>query len=94
MNEKLEVTFNSKTSKGKGNVCDACHDIGKVIKLTLPKTKYFDHRNLITIYREYWLCAPCRTKLVHALDYPEDNGWNVPEFTKNDLQAEKESVRE
>ena len=73
MNEKVEVEIKSMMSDTENCYCDACHDIGKVIGIRLPVTRCYDGRNLSTAYQEYWLCAPCRTKLVHALDYPENN---------------------
>ena len=94
MSEKLEVQIKSKMSVTDNCFCTCCHDTGKVMKVRLPETKYHNGGKLSTTYTDYWLCAPCRTKLVHALDYPENNGWSVPEFTKTDLQAERESVRE
>lgn len=72
MSEKLEVQIKSKMSVTDNCFCTACHDTGKVMKVRLPETKYHNGRDLTTKYHEYWLCAPCRTKLVHALDYPED----------------------
>lgn len=72
MIDKCNVTFKSKMSKQTNCSCDACHDIDRVVKVTLPKTLYFDGNTLSTKYNEYWLCGGCRTKLVHALDFPED----------------------
>ena len=70
---KLEVTFKTSMSESEGCVCDACHDTSRVMKVTLPETKFFGNGNeLSTEYSEYWLCAPCRTKLVHALDFPDE----------------------
>ena len=70
--EKLEVIFKTSMSDGEWCICDACYDVSRVMKVTLPETKFFGNGNgLSTEYSEYWLCAPCRTKLVHALDFPD-----------------------
>lgn len=71
--EKLDVTFKSTMSEHDNCVCDACHDSTTVMKVTMPRTKYFDGELLSTHYNEYWLCARCRSKLVHALDFPNEN---------------------
>lgn len=76
MSDKLDVTFKSKMSKADNCLCDACHDSAMVMKVSLPKTLFHDGNNLSTRYNEYWLCAPCRTKLVHALDWPEEGETN------------------
>lgn len=71
--EKLNVKFETSMSGSENCTCDACHDVSRVMKVTLPETKFFGNGNrLSTKYTEYWLCAPCRTKLVHALDFPEE----------------------
>ena len=72
MTDKCDVTFKSKMSKSEYCFCTACHDTGWVMKVTLPETRYFDGNRLTTKYHEYWLCAKCRTKLTHALDWPEE----------------------
>ncbi len=72
MNNKRDVTFKSKISKSDKCFCSACHDAGWVMKVKLPETLYFDGNKLSTKYSEYWLCAKCRTKLAHALDWPEE----------------------
>lgn len=74
MREKADVVFKSKMSISENCFCDACHDTGRVMKIKTPITKYYDGENLSTKYDDYWLCAPCRTKLSHALDWPEDEG--------------------
>ncbi len=83
-----EVEFKSTISESEFCICDACHKKDEVMKLTLPETAY--HRNgngqlrqLSTIHQEYWLCPPCRSKLVHALDWPEQT-------TKSDFEKQIE----
>lgn len=71
MNDKCDVEFKTKMSKSEYCICSACHDTATVMMVTLPETLYFDGGPLTTKYREYWLCARCRTKLTHALDFPE-----------------------
>ena len=69
--DKLNVQFKTTVSK-ENCICDACHGTEPVMKLTYPKTKYFDGKKLSTKYSEFWLCARCRTKLANALDWPDD----------------------
>jgi hypothetical protein len=68
----MDVKFISKMSKYENCSCTACHDVGRVMKVSLPTTLFHDGRNLSTKYKEYWLCCSCRSKLSNALDYPED----------------------
>lgn len=70
--EKLDVNFTAKLSRHDNCSCSACHGIGRVMKIGLPETKYFDGGQLTARYRDYWICAKCRTKLAHALDWPEE----------------------
>ena len=72
MRERLDVVFESTISKHENCLCAACHDTDRVIKVKLPHTLYFDGNGLSTKYNEYWLCARCRTKLAHALDWPRE----------------------
>ena len=72
-NEKLPVKFSSKVD-GYTCVCDACHNIGRVIKLELPITKYFNGKRLSTNYSPYWICFNCREKLTDALIWGDENG--------------------
>lgn len=70
--QSLEVTFETKISKAENCICAACHGTGRVIQIRLPETLFFDGgHGLSTKYRNYWLCAPCRAKLVRALDWTE-----------------------
>ena len=82
MNDKCDVTFKTRMSKSNNCICNACHGTGTVMKITYPDTLYFDGKSLGTKYREYWLCARCRTKLTHALDYPEEVTMNTDEIIK------------
>jgi hypothetical protein len=72
MNDKLDVTFKTRMSKYDNCICSACHDTSTVMKVSLPNTLFHDGKKLSTRYTEYWLCAKCRTKLTHALDFPEE----------------------
>lgn len=72
MNDKCDVTFKTKMSQHPHYHCDACYDIARVMKVTLQQTRCFDGKTLSAQYSEYWICDTCRTKLVHALDFPED----------------------
>ena len=65
--ERKSVKFTAKMSTYDNCVCNACHDVGKVIKLKMPETKYFDGKNLTTRYKGFWLCMDCRKKLIRAL---------------------------
>lgn len=65
--ERKSVNFPAKMSTYDNCVCNACHNVGKVIKLEIPETKYFDGNNLTTNYTELWLCMDCRKKLIQAL---------------------------
>ena len=64
--------FKSEMSAADNCLCSACHEAGKVIKLELPETRYYDGENLSTKYRGYWLCAKCRGELAHALEKPSE----------------------
>jgi hypothetical protein len=70
--EKLNVKFETSMSGSENCTCDACHDVSRVMKVTLPRTKFYDGKKLSAKYEQYWLCAPCRTKLTHALDFPDE----------------------
>ena len=58
--ERKTVIFRAKMSTADNCVCNACHNVGKVTKLTVPETKYFDGRKLTTHYFDFWLCMDCR----------------------------------
>lgn len=73
-NEKLTVKFHSDVCDADSCVCDACHNIGRVIKLKLPITKYFGGEKLSTNYSPYWLCFNCREKLTDALIWGDEDG--------------------
>ena len=65
--ERETLIFRSKMSTVDNFVCDACHNAGQVIELTIPETKYFDGRKLTTRYFEFWLSMDCRERLIRAL---------------------------
>ena len=65
--ERLSVEFTSEMSKNDNCMCDCCHGLGKVLKLKLPRTEYFNGKKLSTEYRNFWICDDCRMKLNEAL---------------------------
>ena len=70
MDERVEwkpARFRAETSTADTCVCNACHNVGNVVKLTIPETKYFDRKNLTTRYSEFWLCMNCRESLIQSL---------------------------
>ena len=69
--DRRNVMFPSCISTYNNCVCDACHGMGYVIKVDMPKTQYFDGKRLTTRTREYWLCRECRDKLVKALEWED-----------------------
>lgn len=73
-NEKLTVKFHSEISDASNCICDACHNVGRVIKLELPETKYHNGKRLSTKYTSYWLCFNCREKLTEALIWGDEDG--------------------
>ena len=73
-NEELKVSFPAKISNTDNCICNACHHIGRVVKLELPETLY-DRKGLLkTEYSEYWICFNCREKLMNALMWGEKDG--------------------
>ena len=67
--ERKTVFFESTISDHNYCMCDACHGIGYVVKLELPRTRYYDGSHLSVKYHTYWLCRDCRDKLVKALEW-------------------------
>ena len=65
--EYADVEFRAKPSGSNYCICDACHQVGEVLKLTLPETYYQNGEDLITTHRAYWLCSVCEEKLMSAL---------------------------
>ena len=73
-NEKLPVKFPCEISNADNCICSACHHLGRVVKLKLPKTQYRrDGKKLFTKYTEYWLCLNCREKLMHNLMWGDED---------------------
>lgn len=58
-----DVKFSARMSETSGCLCNACHNSGRVIKITYP-----DAKGLSTRYREMWLCESCYEKLMTALE--------------------------
>ena len=61
------MTFPAKLSPSDKCLCSACHKVGRVVRLKLPETHYYDKLTLSTKYKEYWLCAECGSKLAEGL---------------------------
>lgn len=71
---RREVEFRAKVSAASNCVCAACHNVGRVVKLELPRTLY--RKGILqTEYSEYWLCLNCRESLVQALVWPDVEEW-------------------
>lgn len=66
-NERKEVAFAAEMSASEHCACDACHAEARVLKISLPYSKYYGCDELATRYREYWLCQSCRKKLMSAV---------------------------
>lgn len=56
---RREVEFRAKVTETSTCTCAACHNVGRVVKLKLPKALYRDGI-LQAEYSEYWLCLNCR----------------------------------
>lgn len=59
----MEIRFRAIKSISNHCTCTCCHNVGKVVKLSIPETKYFDGQKLSTMYNEIWFCADCIKKL-------------------------------
>ena len=73
-NEELTVNFTAKISCTDNCICNACHHLGRVIKLELPETQYNRDGILRTKYSNYWICLNCREKLMNALMWGNEDG--------------------
>ena len=71
MDDKLNVAFPCAKSEYDNCVCDCCHGTGRVLKIQLPTTLYYDGKSLTTKYRHFWICDECREKLITALTKEE-----------------------
>ena len=69
--EELSVNFYSTISTSEYCLCSACRHLGRVVKLTLPRTFYRGGKELTTQLENYWLCFKCREKLMSALMWGE-----------------------
>lgn len=74
LSERLYVEFRSNVSAADNCICNACHNVGRVIKLEVPETTYNNGGKLKTKYRPFWLCFNCREKLMSALMWGEEDG--------------------
>lgn len=72
-NKELKVSFPAKISCADYCICNACHHLGRVVKLKLPETLYRNGR-LTTEYEAYWICLNCREKLMNALMWGNKDG--------------------
>ena len=72
-NEELKVSFPVKISAADNCICNACHHIGRVIKMELPETLFDRNGILKTEYSEYWICFNCREKLMKALMWGDED---------------------
>lgn len=70
MSKHLNVNFRAKRSEYGNCSCDACFKVDFVTKIALPKTLFYDCKNLTTKYRDYWLCDECAAKLAQAIKEP------------------------
>lgn len=68
-----DVFFEAERLKGENKCCDCCFAIGKVTELKIPVTKYYNHQTLETMYKRYWFCDACKTKLINALNGCDSN---------------------
>lgn len=74
-NKKLTVNFPCEVSGATNCLCSACHNLGRVVKLELPKTLYHQRgKGLSTRYTSYWLCFNCREKLMQSLMWGDEDG--------------------
>lgn len=73
MPNQLAPKFVSVPSDSNACVCHGCHRIGRVLKIALPQTRYYDGINLETHYTKYCLCESCAEKLVFVLRPPKED---------------------
>lgn len=67
-NDFLPVMIRSEIRNATNCLCDFCHRTGRIIKVTLPTTKYHDGYKLSTKYKGVWICESCRDQLKKALE--------------------------
>ena len=78
-----DVQFLGQLSKHSHCQCDGCFLIGKVVKLSIPRTQCYDATHLTTRYTVMWLCENCQRKLANAIEHPE--GATAPEEKSSHL---------
>ena len=68
------VKVTSEIGKSTNCICDFCHATGRVLKVQIPETKFFDGYKLTTKYTPMWLCESCRDALRSAieLEFPKE----------------------
>lgn len=67
------ITFKARLLGQNNGQCDCCHELGNVLILKIPITKYFGSgKKLSTHYRTTWICPDCREKLTTLLKHFEE----------------------
>lgn len=61
------VIFNGRFHNQNNCICDCCHEVGNVLMLNIPRTKYNKHSELQTKYKQIWICDDCRKALTTFL---------------------------
>lgn len=81
VNEELKVRFPSKTSDADNCICNACHHIGRVVKLELPETLYNRNGVLKTMdntrKKLINLLSKCLPKNITILSYDDNFTVNI-----------------
>lgn len=82
------LEFKAEMSVADNCVCSACRKVGRVIKLELPETRYYDGKNLSTKYRNYWLCIECKEKLSGVLiEFADSKPAEIDQFKEVEADA-------
>lgn len=71
-NRQQAVNFFTHLTNESGCRCSACMAAGPVIEIVFPHTLYTKDGRLITRYEATALCASCKKKLAHALEWPDN----------------------
>jgi hypothetical protein len=72
------IVFKSTLSRERNCLCDMCIEGGRVIKIGIPETKFFNGKTPSTRYTETWICESCRDHLVKALSLNFNNPEGKP----------------
>lgn len=67
------VRFYAEKSEADNCICIGCHNIGQVMKLSLPETLYRKpkYNKPETLYSTYWFCKDCMRKLLYTISDAE-----------------------